>query len=139
LNNVVLSLADYGTTTNFTEADTCGPNGTAAGSMPFSLFTGQSCVITVAFAPTEACTSGSTGNQCLATLSVTSGSSVFTVNIEGQVSNGGSALVTAPYGTNTPITTMSVSDFRMFSGGSWSGNDGKQLELYPAGKMLWTE
>jgi hypothetical protein len=76
--------------TNFTETDACGPGGVPSQGQPFSLGSGQSCVITVTFDPQ--CV-----NQCAATVNATltvsspvsaDNDKVFTVPITGTVDTG---------------------------------------------------
>jgi hypothetical protein len=46
---------DFTPTPSFLETDACGLNGVASNGQPFSLDSGQSCLITVSFSPQEAC------------------------------------------------------------------------------------
>lgn len=47
--------SDFNNLPSFTETDACGAGGVASQGQPFDLATGQSCSITVTFAPQEAC------------------------------------------------------------------------------------
>ncbi len=99
LGGLMLTVAetDQLGTVSFTETDTCGPNGSPAGTSPFSLGgpgNPSSCTVTVSFSPQLACT-GNLPPQCLtATLNVDSPSNdtIYTVPIVGTGTGlGGSA------------------------------------------------
>ncbi len=93
LAGVTLTLTNNGAN-NFTETDTCGLGGVPSQGGPFNLNSGQSCVITVAFAPLQNCAAGTVATQCLtATLAVTSpnNDAIFTLPITGGVTNTASA------------------------------------------------
>jgi len=48
---VTLSVANIGNVSNFSEADTCGVNGTASQGQLVELYSGQFCSVTISFAP----------------------------------------------------------------------------------------
>jgi hypothetical protein len=54
-DNLFPGQSDFNGLPSFTESDACGAGGTAAGTSPFNLGAGQSCVITVTFTPQEGC------------------------------------------------------------------------------------
>jgi len=88
LGGVTLSLTNNSGATNFTETDTCGVDGITSQGQPFDLSSGQSCVVTINYAPQESCAPGSPAGQCLpvvATLTVTipSNGSILTAPITG--------------------------------------------------------
>ena len=89
LGNVTLSLTNESGMNNYSETDDCGLNGVPSAGQPFILNTGQSCVVSIMFAPLETCAVGNPPDQCPsplnATLSVTSpnNSMIFTVPITG--------------------------------------------------------
>ena len=88
LGSLTLTVANNGGAADFTETDTCGSGGIASQGQPFNLGSGQSCVITISFAPVENCAPGTVDAQCLtATLIVTSPSdqSIFSLPIVGGV------------------------------------------------------
>ncbi|MGA9904442.1 MAG: hypothetical protein WBQ39_21080 [Terriglobales bacterium] len=89
LGGVTLNLANNSGAANYTETDTCGLDGVPAQGQPFELGSGQSCVVTVSFAPLETCAPGTPPAQCPsplnATLTVTSPNddTILTVPITG--------------------------------------------------------
>jgi len=89
LGRLTLALANSNGATNFTETDACGLAGAPSQGAPFDLDSGQSCAITVTFAPQETCAPGTPPAQCpsplTATLTVTSpnNDAIFTVPITG--------------------------------------------------------
>lgn len=88
LGGVALSLANNSGASNFTATDTCGSGGLPSQGQPFSLGSGQSCVITIFFAPLENCAAGTVDTQCLtATLVVMSpnNQAIFSLPITGGV------------------------------------------------------
>ena len=88
LSGVSIVLVNAGSAADFTETDTCGPQGVASQGAPFDLISQQSCVITIAFTPLESCAAGTSTSQCLtATLSVTSpnNDAIFTVPVSGGI------------------------------------------------------
>ena len=88
LSGVSIVLVNAGSAADFTETDTCGPQGGASQGTPFDLISQQSCLITIAFTPLESCAAGTSASQCLtATLSVTSPNddAIFTVPVSGGI------------------------------------------------------
>jgi hypothetical protein len=82
LGNVTLSLANDSGAINFTETDTCGLNGLPSQGQPFNLNAGQSCVVSILFAPLETCSGGNPPGECLnATLSAASPSNSMIVSL----------------------------------------------------------
>jgi len=89
IGGLTLALANDSGAANFTETDACGVNGLPAAGQPFSLLVGESCVITITFAPLETCAVGTPPTECpsplTATLTVTGQNSdmIFTLPITG--------------------------------------------------------
>jgi hypothetical protein len=89
LGSVTLTLANNSGAPNFSETDTCGVNGIPSLGEPFDIGSGQSCVITITFAPQETCAPGTPPSQCpsplLATLmlNIPSDDVILTVPITG--------------------------------------------------------
>lgn len=89
LGGMTLVLTNNSGATNFTETDTCGLAGVPSLGQPFTLDSGQSCVVTITFAAQETCAVGTPPTQCpsplTATLTVTSpnNGSILTVPITG--------------------------------------------------------
>jgi hypothetical protein len=95
LGNVTLSVTNDNGAINFTETDNCGLNGIPSLGQPFNLNAGQSCAVSILFAPLETCAPGSQPDQCLtATLTVVSPSNgmIFTAQIAGGATSGGAVL-----------------------------------------------
>jgi len=89
LSGVTVNLANNSGAANYTETDDCGLNGLPSQGLPFDLAPGQSCDITVLFAPLETCAVGTPPAQCpsplTATLAVTDPNAemIFTAPITG--------------------------------------------------------
>lgn len=64
LTGVTLALANDSGTANFTETDLCGSGGVPSQGTPFNFYPGQSCPVTVTFAPLETCAAGTPPPQC---------------------------------------------------------------------------
>jgi hypothetical protein len=93
VGNVTLNLTDNDGVSNFTETDACGINGVPSQGQPFNLIAGQSCVVTISFAPLETCTVGTPPAQCPSALNATltanspNNEMIFTVPITGTAEN----------------------------------------------------
>ncbi|MFZ3262364.1 MAG: hypothetical protein WA172_00040 [Terriglobales bacterium] len=89
LSGLTLMLINDSGPDNFTETDTCGPDGVPSKGEPFELAAKQSCTVTIAFAPLVSCAAGTLSDQCpTARLTVTSpnNDAIFTAPITGSVS-----------------------------------------------------
>src|SRR5271169_2274173 len=71
LAGVTLNLANNSGAANYTEMDACGVDGAPSQGQPFVLHSGQSCAITVTFAPLETCAVGTPPDQCPSPLTAT--------------------------------------------------------------------
>jgi|ERR1700722_2354957 len=97
LGGVTLNLANSDGVANFTETDNCGVNGVPSLGQPFNLITGQSCDVTISFAPLESCAVGTPPTQCPSSLNANLSATnpgtgaIFTVSITGTGANGGMA------------------------------------------------
>jgi hypothetical protein len=103
LGSLTLQLANNSGANNFTESDTCGVDGVPSQGQPFSLNSGQSCEITITFAPLQVCTEGNQ-DQCLtATLTAINPTNdqIVLLPITGTGTSGG-----AVAGISARITTM---------------------------------
>jgi hypothetical protein len=89
VGGLTLNVVNKDGVANFSELDACGVNGLPSQGQPFDLIAGQSCDVTVTFAPLETCAVGTPPSQCpsplTATLIVTSpnNDTIFTVPITG--------------------------------------------------------
>lgn len=89
LTGVTLSLLNESGAANFTETDLCGPGGVASEGEPFNFNPGQTCTVTVTFAPQETCAVGAPPAECPSTLTarlliaVPSSSTIMTAPITG--------------------------------------------------------
>ena len=95
LGGVTLSLANQSGATNFTETDACGLNGAPSLGAPFNMDSGQSCVVSVTFAPLESCAVGTPPDQCPSplnatlTITVPGNGMILTVPITGTATSQG--------------------------------------------------
>jgi hypothetical protein len=118
VGGVALNLTNSDGVANFTETDTCGVNGVPSLGQPFDLIAGQSCVITITFAPLETCAVGTPAAQCPsplnATLVVTSPNieTIFTVPITGNGVN--AAASTRELDSVQMVQTLSRASNRTF-------------------------
>ena len=89
LGGTTLSLANNSGAANYTETDTCGVNGFPSQGEPFNLVSGQSCDVTITYAPLETCAVGTPPDQCPSPLNATltvanpNNETIFTVPITG--------------------------------------------------------
>jgi hypothetical protein len=105
LGSLTLQLANNSGAINFTESDTCGVDGVPSQGQPFSLNSGQSCEITISFAPLQICTEGNP-DQCLsATLTAASPTNdvIVLIPITGTGTGAGPMA-----GIGARITTMEI-------------------------------
>jgi hypothetical protein len=119
VGGVALNLTNSDGVANFTETDTCGVNGVPSLGQPFDLIAGQSCVITITFAPLETCAVGTPAAQCPsslnATLVATSSNieTIFTVPITGNGVNAAAAS-TRELDNDKTVQTLSSASNRIF-------------------------
>jgi hypothetical protein len=98
LGGLTLTLANNSGAANFAETDACGVNGIPSMGQPFDLVAGQSCLITITFAPLETCAVGTPPAQCpsplTATLTVISANNdmIFTLPITGSGESAGAGI-----------------------------------------------
>ena len=99
LTGVTLALTNDSGGANFTETDLCGSGGVPSQGAPFNFYPGQSCPVTVTFAPLETCAAGTPPAQCpsplTATLMITnpSNSTIITAPITGTAASGHAASI----------------------------------------------
>ena len=94
LTGVTLALTNDSGAANFTETDLCGSGGVPSQGAPFNFYPGQSCPVTVTFAPLETCAAGTPPAQCPSPLPATlmiavpSNSTIITAPITGTAAGG---------------------------------------------------
>jgi hypothetical protein len=118
LGGVTLSLTNNDGVSNFAETDSCGVNAAPSQGQPFNLIGGQSCVVTISFAPLETCAVGTPPAQCPsplnATLTVTSPNNemIFAAPITGTGENPGTNAVAASTPEIDSVQTLSSASNR---------------------------
>jgi hypothetical protein len=133
VGGVTLNLTNTSGAANYTETDVCGVNGVPSQGQPFNLIPGQSCDVTVTFAPLETCAVGTPPDQCpsplTATLVVTSPNSemIFTVPITGTASSPGGVATREP--DSSPEGISGTSSPRLLS---FVNHNGHQSQIRPS-------
>ncbi len=106
-SDVTLTLTNSTAPGNYTETDTCGPDGVPSLSEPFYLYSQQSCVITITFTP-------QCGAQCPpalnATLTVTNPATntIYTLPVTGTALSDGTASTPDPNPARNHILEASL-------------------------------
>jgi hypothetical protein len=118
VGGVTLNLTNSDGVSNFAETDACGVNGVPSQGQPFNLIAGQSCVITISFAPLETCAVGTPPAQCPSPLNATltaaspNNGMIFTVPITGTGENPGVNAVAASTPEIDSVQTLSSASNR---------------------------